>query len=528
MSAKYYIYYLLLAFYITACNNSKQGELKTENQQISINENYKAPVFQDENRFQKIASALPVADKIFSEFAEAKHLPGLVYGFVIDDSLVYSGGTGIININSKIAVSNQSLFRIASMSKSFTAMAIMKLRDEDKLSLQDPAAKYIPELSAITYLTADAPPIRIENLLTMTSGFPEDNPWGDRQLDATDEELINIIKEGISFSNVPAFQYEYSNLGFALLGNIISKISGMPYQEYINQNIFKPLGMNHTYWEYTEIPDSLLAMGYRWKDEQWIEEPYLHDGAFGAMGGIITSIEDFSKYVSFHLSAWPPSNKPEDGPVKRSSLREMHQPKFSRLNSNAKDYEGNPCPEIVGYGYGLRIEKNCNGVFSVAHSGGLPGFGSNYVFYPDYGIGIMSFSNLTYTAPTTANAEVIEALLTADVLQSRSLPISDILVSKKEEVIDLIINWNPELEEKVLAENFYLDKSREDRMEEAKSIFEEVGEIKSIEPLKPLNQLRGTFIMQGEKGNVQVYFTLTPQKEPKIQMIRLNLLETNM
>jgi len=92
----------------------------------------------------------------------------------------------------------------------------------------------------------DAFPIDVENLLTVTAGFPEDNPWGNRQLAASDQMLIGLIREGVSFSNVPSNQYEYSNLGYALLGNIISRVAGIPYQEYIWENILLPLGMKDT------------------------------------------------------------------------------------------------------------------------------------------------------------------------------------------------------------------------------------------------------------------------------------------
>ena len=95
-----------------------------------------------------------------------------------------------IDIENELPATTTSAFRIASMTKSFTAMAIMKLRDEGKLSLDDPAVDYIPEMSKLNYLTSDAPAIRIQNLLTMTAGFPEDNPWGDRQLDETDQMLM--------------------------------------------------------------------------------------------------------------------------------------------------------------------------------------------------------------------------------------------------------------------------------------------------------------------------------------------------
>lgn len=145
------------------------------------------------------------------------------------------------------------------------------------------------------------------------AGFPEDNPWGDRQLDTKDEELIDLIKNGISFSNTPGITYEYSNLGFAILGKIIGNVSGKTYQQYINETIFRPLGMNHTIWEYTEAPKNLLAHGYRYEDEIWKEEQLEHDGTYGVMGGLITSIEDFGKYVAFHQSAWPASSAKKRG-----------------------------------------------------------------------------------------------------------------------------------------------------------------------------------------------------------------------
>ena len=289
---------------------------------------YQPPVFINDARASRIEGIADEIQQLIAQHSIDRKVPGIAYGVVVDNTLIVSGAVGVINLDNEQPATPTSVFRIASMTKSFTAMAIMKLRDEGKLSLADPAAKYIPEMGNLTYLTADAPIINIENLLTMTAGFPEDNPWGDRQLDETDQMLIDLVNEGISFSNASSFQYEYSNTGFALLGNIISRVSGMPYQDYIQKNILIPLGMDHTYWEYANIPPNQLVLGYRWEDDQWKPEPLLHDGSYGAMGGLITTIEDFSKYVSYHLSAWPPRNDDEAGPVKRSTLREMHTPTY--------------------------------------------------------------------------------------------------------------------------------------------------------------------------------------------------------
>ncbi|MCB9347525.1 MAG: serine hydrolase [Lewinellaceae bacterium] len=89
--------------------------------------------------------------------------------------------------------------------------------------------------------------------------------------------LVPDPGRGVLF-NVPSVQFEYSNLGYALLGNIVSRVAGMPYQDYIRQNILLPLGMEHTYWEYADVPEGQLVSGYRWEDEQWKDEPMLHDG----------------------------------------------------------------------------------------------------------------------------------------------------------------------------------------------------------------------------------------------------------
>src|SRR5688572_25563754 len=161
---------------------------------------------------QAMQSTKGVIDSMFTRFAQAQHFPGLTYALIADGKLVHTGNYGLINIEKNLPVSTSSAFRIASMSKSFTAMAILKLRDMGKLNLDDPAYKYIPEMKNQKYLTKDAGPVTIRHLLSHEAGFPEDNPWGDRQLAVSDATLQKLIKEGISYSNDPGIEYEYSNL----------------------------------------------------------------------------------------------------------------------------------------------------------------------------------------------------------------------------------------------------------------------------------------------------------------------------
>ena len=469
-------------------------------------------------RIKNIEATFPVIDEIFSSYARQNHFPGFVYGLIVDGKLIHTGNIGYSNISQKNLANSKSAFRIASMTKSFTAMAILKLRDEGKLKLDDPAYLYIPEMKTQKYLTTDAPVITIRNLLTHGAGFPEDNPWGDRQLAKTDEELIGMIKNGISFSNNPGLNYEYSNMGFAMLGYIIKKVSGLSYETYITKNILEPLGMMHTYWEYSKVPGNELAHGYRWLNEQWVEQPLLHDGTYGAMGGMISSIEDFSKYVSLQLSAWPPRNEMENGPIKRSSLREMQFPwNISSFNPQYKYPSGRVCPIVTAYAYGLGWTKDCESRVYVGHSGGLPGFGSNWKIMPEYGIGIISFSNLTYAPTSLINLKVLDTLIAITKLQSKQLPASAILNQRKNELINLLPEWkNPEATH-IFAENFFMDYFPDSLRKEAVSIFNKAGKIIHIQELIPENNLRGSFIMEGENNDIEISFTLTPENPPLIQ-----------
>jgi CubicO group peptidase (beta-lactamase class C family) len=487
---------------------------------------YKPPVFADDNRLAQIKTTLPVIDSIFKHFADSTHCPAIAYGLVVDGKLVYSNATGDINIDEKIPATPQSLFRIASMTKSFTAMSILKLRDEGKLNLDDPAYKYIPEMKQLKYLTSDASPITIRNLLTHSAGFPEDNPWGDRQLQNTNEELINLVKKGISFSNVPGFAYEYSNLGFTLLGYIIQKVSGKPYEEYIDENILKPLGMLHTQWEYTKISASQLAHGYRWINKQWVEQPLLHDGAYGAMGGMITSIEDFSKYVELYLAAWPPSNVKDNGPVKRSSIREMCWPwNVNGLNSDYVFPGGRKAATVSAYCYGLGWMKDDISRVYVGHSGGLPGFGSNWRIMPDYGIGIISFANLTYAGTYNPNLEILDTIISLAHLQPRVLPPSNILQQRRDELIKILPTWSDTTSFKIFAVNFFKDCLIDSLKKQATTIFNKAGEIVKLNDVHALNQLRGSFIVECKHANIEISFTLTPENPPLIQEYHIHLIQ---
>jgi CubicO group peptidase (beta-lactamase class C family) len=505
---------LLIASIFNCCKQpSKPTEIKIE----SISEEYQTPYFEDTARISKIKKATSVVDTIFAKYARTNHNPAITYGIVMDNQLIYSNSIGYSNLEKKILATSDSRFRIASMTKSFTAMAILRLRDEGKLQLTDAAALYIPEMKNLKYPTNDALPITIFNLLTMSAGFPEDNPWGDRQLSDTDEDLLKLMKDGVSFSNNPSAEFEYSNLGYALLGKIIGNVSGMSYQQYVTSTILKPLGMNDCGFEYTAMPADKVAVGYRWEDEQWKPEALLKDGSYASMGGMICTINDFAKYMNFLLSVTPSKNDNEVGPVKRTSAREMQQPwKFRGIFPNRKTRSGELCPSTTSYGFGLGWRMDCHNTIGVSHSGGLPGFGSVHQLFPELGIGVVAFSNLTYASMGVPVSNVVDTLIYLADLKKRVFPVSPTLKTIQENLVKMLPNWEDQYDN-LFAENFFPDKSKDRWKKETTALFDKIGKVKSISAMRPENLLRGTFTIIGEKGELEVFFTLTPETEAKIQ-----------
>jgi len=466
----------------------------------------------DTDQAGNIAAALPMVDSLFNAYRNQYHLPGLAYGIVYGGKLIHKGYLGYADPEKKRLVNDASAFRVASMTKSIVAMAILKLRDEGKLRLDDAAEMYIPELKEQKYPYSDAPLISIRHLLTHTAGFPEDNPWGDRQLAISNAEMLTMIKKGVSFSNAPGVAFEYSNMGYAMLGYIIERVTGVSYQQYINQQLFSHLNMSASCWEYDKVPPGNLVYGYRRVGEKWVKQPMLHDGAYGAMGGLITTIDDFSKYVIAHLSAWPSSDDQEAGPIKRSSLREMQQPwAFNNVQSGI----------VSAYGYGLRWTRDTSARVMVGHSGGLPGFGSNWTILPEYGLAVISFSNQTYAPCGSMNSRVVEAIISRAGLKARKPALSAVLSTRLQQLLKVLPDWKRAEQSGIFAENFFSDNYIEDLRKESARLFKKAGKIRGIKKLEPTNRLRGTFVLDGENAAIEIKFTLSPEHEPLIQQFQI-------
>jgi CubicO group peptidase (beta-lactamase class C family) len=289
-------------------------------------------------------------NKLF-ECTAANPYPGASVIVIHHGKIVLNKGYGFANIRNSQHNNPMTVFRLGSITKQFTAMAIMQLYDKHKLQLDDRADKYFPG-------TLSGNKITIKNLLTHTSGIKE-------SLDAN-----------LSFT--PGSQISYSNTGYNLLGKIIEKVSGMPYEKYLQANIFKPLEMSNTGFEHPDIKISNMSTGYLAGDNGSYTEIGKTDvsGAFAA-GALYSTSEDMFKWDQALYT---------EKLVKASTLNEA----FSQatLNDGSK----------IKYGFGWMVDQSGK-LKEVGHGGDITGFNSYIARYPDEQFTVIVLSNIEMRPP---------------------------------------------------------------------------------------------------------------------------------
>lgn len=472
-------------------------------------------------RADNAPSGYAMVDHLFDEYRLDAHLPGIVYGIVIDGRLVHVAGFGVQDLTSRRPVGKDSLFRIASMTKAFTALTILQLRDEGKLRLDDLAEDYVPEMRNWHYPTEDSPHIRVRDLLNHVGGFVTDDPWGDRQTPMKESDFTEFLKQGVPFNRAPETGYEYSNLGFAILGRIIGNVSKTPFAETITARLLQPLGMSQSGFYADRAPAELRALGYRWEDDQWRSEPFLAHGAFGAMGGIQTNAEDYAKWVGFLLSAWPPRDGAELGPVKRATVRTLAEGS-NFLAARARPFQspGQNCRGVAAYGMGLLTANDCELGPILFHGGGYPGYGSHMLLLPERGVGIFAFANRTYAGPSAPIWEAASTLLRAGLLPPphRIAP-GEALISASRAAAEIYASGNLAPARRSLAMNFLLDRDEAGWAADLARLKAQLGACPDQGEISATGALTGEFTWRCEHGRLKGAIELAPTSPPAIQQL---------
>ena len=296
--------------------------------------------------------------------------------FVKDGAVAANAFAGYQDLATKRPVDEETIFHWASITKTFTGVAIMQLRDRGLLSLDDPAIKYVPELREVHNPYGDMSQVTIRHLMTHSAGFRAPTwPWGGDQpwhpYEPTRWEQVVAMFPYTELMFKPGTKYSYSNPGVIFLGRIIQLFSGDDYEVYIAKNIFMPLGMTRSFFD--RAPYHLLdhrSHSYERTDDGLEEQRFDFDtGITVSNGGLNAPLGDMAKWLSFLIGG------PHEMPIlKRSSLDEMFTPQI-----RAKDGEGGSGDDVQA-GLSCFIERY-QGVELVGHSGDQNGFISHLYFH---------------------------------------------------------------------------------------------------------------------------------------------------
>jgi CubicO group peptidase (beta-lactamase class C family) len=476
------------------------------------------PTFLDPERRRKLASAFPAIDAYVAEAVSRDAVPGFAFGIVIDGELVHAKGFGVRDVLGRAPVDADTVFRIASMTKSFTAMAILQLRDAGQLALDDPAERYLPELAALPYPTWDSAPITIRQLLTHSAGFPEDNPWADRQIAANDAFESMVKREGISFSSAPGVALEYSNLGYALLGRIIEAVSGERFPAYLRAHVLAPLGMTSTACFERDVPRDRLAHGYSLDRGAPVEQPNPPDGSQDSAGCLYSSIRDLARYAAFHLAAWPPRDDVETGPLRRSSLREM-QLGARTWGLRVRPATGDRPREVesTAYGYGLFQVETCALDLVVQHAGGLPGYSSFMRLLPEHGVGLIALAGAPTRTAKRAVEEATRMLAATGGLAPRAVTPAPALEAARDTVDGLLARWDGAAAGAAFIPTFF--DAKPTLAADLEALRAAHGACRPDGPIDAENALRGTWTLSCERGFVDLFVSLAPTVPPRIQSL---------
>jgi len=318
-----------------------------------------------------LAHALRVIEPWVAFQRFIKEQPGIAVGIVEHGKVRYMKGFGLADVQKKMKVTPDTAFRIASISKTFTAIGIMQLWEQGKLNLDDPIHKHLPWEPR-----KQTEPQTIRHVLMHAAGINRDGNtghWSDDEFPRR-EKLAAHFAEGIETYS-PVSKFKYSNFAYGLLGEVIKTVSGMPYEEYMTKNIVKPLGMTHTYPDLPKKKLAALATGYGRKLPGKAREifPHSQTKALAPATGFISTVRDLSLYVAAQAIG---SGKL----LKDQTKREMQRVQWMRDGQN------------VHYGLGYEIWY-AGGLQMVGHSGGFAGFITRMSMDLEHGIGIIVLTN---------------------------------------------------------------------------------------------------------------------------------------
>ncbi len=456
------------------------------------------PAFADPARVAKLAAAFPELDKLLDAQREAQKIPGLAFGVVVDGVLVYERGVGVLDLEGTAHVDGDTVFRIGSITKTFTSLAVLQLRDRGKLALDDTLAHWLPELAAIG-APRDAAPPTIRQALMHTSGLPPVGNYSTTRTDRgpTASEMLSGLGS-LALQTPPGASYAYSNFAMGLLGLVIERASGMRYRDWVDREILVPLGMHASFWDDTAVPAARLASPYAGgkKVARW------QLGAAEAAGGLYTSLHDLARYAAFQLAADPPRDDADSGPLRRSSVREAHA--VQHAIDLVVTGEGGARAEGIGlawWGY-----RSCELEEVVWHPGGTEGYRATLHLLPQRGAALLLLTNNV----DTEYAKIIEPALAIvrPYLAPRTQPLSAGLNRAIGNLVDLYASFSDAKYRAMFSQQMRDAVPAAAIVELTASLAKEHGACTAASPIEVTSARTARFAVGCERGHLEYTVTV--------------------
>lgn len=462
-------------------------------------------VFLDPLRRIKIAASLPAVRASIARIVEADRLIGVAVGVVVDGELVLGEGFGVRHGVDGGAVDARTVFRVGSITKAFTAMTALQLAEAGRLDLDAPAADVLPELDRLVYPGPDARRITVRDILTHTAGLPRNPDLPPLTVDRapTRAELMRAI-DGLSLVRAPGVAYEYSNLGFALLGHIVAAVRGEPYHDAIRGVLLTPLGMRDTVWTQDDVDAGRLAPGHVVEDGRVVPEPPTRHGDIDAAGGLFSTVEDLARFVAFQLAAWPPRDAEDRGPLRRATLRDAQAQRGALV---------------------WRVSQGCDQVHVVGHNGAVDGYHASVRMLANAGIGIIVLANAGWADTNHIAEEVQRALARDGHLELRAPQALPAVAATAADVVGMLARWDDAAfrEQSTLA---WRDDDAIARLgERVRWLHAALGAC-TLGPLRRASSpWSGTFTLACERGAAELGLSLSTARTPKISGLELTWLD---
>ncbi len=342
--------------------------------------------------------SISAIDTFVKQEMERQRVPGLSLAVTINNELVFTKGYGLANVELQSPALAESVYEVASITKQFTAVAILLLAQEHKLTLEDTLGRLLPGGPDFW------DKITVRNLLTHTSGIPDfdaDNTFDDRR-DYTEDELVQLAS-ALPLKFPTGSRWRYSNTGYVLLGIIVHRVSGKAYGDFLRERVFSRLHMHNTRVNSESDIIPYRVDGYRLNDGLLKNQEFLSSGLRGtADGGIVSTVVDMAKWDSALQSGalLPP---------------EMWQQVFTPVSLNS----GKTFP----YGFGWFIREQ-GGYPYYEHSGHLQGYASHFLRFPGAKVSVVVLANLSQADPWEI-AHGVASLIRPDLKPPEDGPIED-------------------------------------------------------------------------------------------------------